>query len=325
MTKIPFASATLAGLLLVSVGTASAQTSVQVYGLLDLSLGRTQAPGGSVDKAVDSGKMTTSYLGFKGSEDLGGGLNAYFTFEHFLRADTGLAGRFEGDAFWARNSQVGLTSALGNVSLGRHTTSLFVQTLRFNAFGDSFGYSPSVRHYFTSGTTTGDSGWSDSIMYNSPRFGGASFTLFGALGEGNGGHNTGVAASYAGGALAGGLVWQKVRKGATVQDTTTWQAAGSYDFTAAKVFAQYGNVKNDSTGQGHDISGLGVAVPVGAGKVLAQWGQVSPDAGAKRTTVSLGYDHLLSKRTDVYAVYMSDKLSGLSSGNGYSVGVRHRF
>ena len=318
-------SAACAALLAALVSPASAQTSVQAYGLLDLSAGRIQAPGGAAIKTLDSGKMTTSHLGFKGSEDLGGGLKASFVLEHFLRADTGSPGRSDTDLFWARNAYVALGGSFGTVSLGRHTTSLFVQTLSFNPFGDSFGYSPSVRHYFTSGTTTGDSGWSDSIKYASPRFGGLSATLMVAAGEGNGGRNSAADLRYADGALAAGLTWQEVKKGATVPDTTTWQLAGSYDLKAAKLFAQFGKVKNDSTGRKYDITELGVSLPVGAGKVLAQWGEIKPDVGAKRTTVSLGYDYNLSKRTDIYAVYMSDKLSGLSAGNNTSVGIRHRF
>ena len=323
--NITLLSAACVALWAASAGHAVAQSNVQAYGLIDLSVGRTQAPGGKAIKTLDSGKMTTSHLGFKGTEDLGSGLKASFVLEHFLRADTGLAGRFDGDAFWARNAYVGLSGDLGTVSLGRHTTALFVQTLLFNPFGDSFGYAPSVRHFFTSGTTTGDSGWSDSVRYASPRFGGLSATLMLAAGEGNGGRNSAADLRYASGALAAGLSWQEVKKGATVQDTTTWQLAGSYDLKVAKLFAQFGSVDNNSTGRNYDISELGVSVPVGAGKLLAQWGQIKPDVGAKRTTLSLGYDHNLSKRTDVYAVLMSDKLSGLSTGNNLSLGMRHRF
>ena len=297
-----------------------------MYGLIDLSAGRTQAPGGVATHGVDSGKMTTSHIGFKGTEDLGSGLTASFVLEHFMRADTGSAGRFDADTFWARNAFVSLGGSLGNVAAGRITTSLFVQTLIFNPFGDSFGYSPSIRHYFTSGTTTGDTGWSDSIRYTSPRMGGATFTLHGAAGEGNGGRNAGASVLHFSGPLAAGLAWQQVEKGATVQDTTTWQLAASYDLKVAKLFGQYGNVKNDSTGRSYDITELSASVPVQAlGKVLVQWGQISPSTGAKRTTVSLGYDYNLSKQTDIYGVYMSDKLSGLSAGNNYSVGIRHRF
>lgn len=305
---------------------ANAQSSVSAYGLLDMSVGQFQAPGGASLKAVESGKMTTSHLGFKGSEDLGGGLSAVFAIEHFLRADTGAAGRFDGDAFWARNAYVGLNGSLGAVHLGRITTSLFVNTLLFNPFGDSFGFSPSIRHYFSSGTTTGDSAWSDSVRYTSPKFGGATFTAHVAAGEGNGGRNTGASGLYFGGALSLSAAWQKVEKGATVADTTTWQLGGAYDFKVAKVFAQYGQVNNDTIGNKYKITELSAAIPVaGLGKALVQWGQVDPKTGAKRTTISVGYDYNLSKRTDLYAIYMSDKLSGLSTGNNYGVGVRHRY
>ncbi|WP_338415768.1 porin [uncultured Sphaerotilus sp.] len=305
-----------------------AQSSVNLYGLIDLSVGSNKAPGGVRQRDVDSGKMTTSYLGFSATEDLGSGLSAVVRMEHFLRADTGEAGRFGGDAFWARNAYVGLSSkAAGTVTLGRNTTPLFVSTLRMNAFGDSFGYSPSIRHFFTSGTVTGDTGWSDSVLYMSPRWGGFSFALIGALGEGSNGRNWGVNAGYADGPVAATVTMQSVKKdGATpVADTRTWQVGGSYDFGAAKLFGQYGRVKNETVVNQYRITEIGAKVPVGAGAVLAQWGQIKPDTGAKRDTLSLGYDHSLSKRTDVYTVAMRDHVAGLSTGLSYALGVRHRF
>jgi predicted porin len=320
----PAAMAVLLGAL--ALGSVQAQTSVNVYGLMDLSIGRNQAPGGVATKDVDSGKMTTSYFGFKGSEDLGGGLKASFAIESFLRGDTGEAGRFNGDPFWARSAWVGLGGGFGSVNLGRNTTSLFVNTLIFNPFGDSFGYSPSIRHYFTSGTTTGDTGWSDSVKYSSPRFGGASFTAHAAeAGANGGGRNYGLSGLYFGGPMALGFAWQNVKKGSTVADTKTWQIGASYDLKAVKLFGQYGKVNNDTSGNDYKIAGLGLSAPLGAGKALFQWGRISPKTGANRTTISLGYDYDLSKRTDVYAVYMSDKITGLSTGSNYGVGIRHRF
>ena len=309
----------------VASGAVHAQSSVNLYGLVDMSVGSFQAPGADAVKGVESGKMTTSYYGLKGTEDLGGGLKASFAMEAFMRSDTGAQGRFNGDAYWARSAWVGLSGGYGSVNLGRNTTSLFVNTLIFNAFGDSFGFSPSIRHYFTSGTVTGDTGWSDSVKYTSPRFGGATFTAHVAAGEADGGKNGGVSALYFGGPLAMGFAWQSVSKGATLANTKTWQLGASYNLTVAKFFGQYGSVDNDATGNSYDITGLGVSAPVGAGSVLAQWGRISPDMGSSRTTFSLGYDYFLSKRTDLYAVYMSDKISGLSSGTNYGVGIRHRF
>jgi predicted porin len=312
--------------LVAAVGGAQAQSSVSLYGLADLSVGRTQAPGGVATKGVESGKMTTSYFGVKGSEDLGGGMSAQFAIESFMRNDTGEAGRFNGDTFWARNAYVGLAGSAGTVTLGRNTTSLFVSVLVFNALGDSFGYSPAIRHYFTSGTVSGDTGWSDSIKYTSPRLGGATFTAHVAAGEGNGGRNAGLSGMYFSGPLGATLAWQKVEKGAAVADTTSWNLGASYDFGPAKLFGQYGNAGNRSTGIDHKILGLGASVGLGAtGKLLAQWGRVSPDTGAKLRTMTVGYDYFLSKRTDAYVMAMSDSRTGLSSGKSFGLGMRHRF
>jgi predicted porin len=52
------------------------------------------------------------------------------------------------------------------------------------------------------------------------------------------------------------------------------------------------------------------------------------DTGAwdgKHTTTTVGYDHNLSKRTDVYGVVMNDRFTGLKSGTSLAVGIRHRF
>jgi len=302
-----------------------AQSSVSMYGLLDLSVSSIKAPGAAEVKTLENGQMSTSYFGFKGVEDLGGGLSAQFALDAFMRNDTGAIGRFNGDAYFARNSWVGLANRYGSLALGRNTTSLFVNTLVFNAFGDSFGFSPSIRHYFTSGTTTGDTGWNDSVKFNSANFGGLSFTGHVAAGEGSGGKNTGLSAMVFTGNLGLGAAWQQVKKGAAVDDTTTWQASGSYDFKPVKVYAQYGKVDNDTTKKNYTISGIGGDLTLGQGKVLLQWGKISPDIGANRTTGSVGYDYFLSKRTDIYAAYMSDKVSGLSSGTSYSGGIRHRF
>ncbi|HEX2011164.1 MAG TPA: porin [Roseateles sp.] len=323
-----------AALLGLAASAAQAQTRVTLYGLMDMSVGAAKLPGGKSIKGADSGKMSTSYLGFSGTEDLGGGLSAFFTLDSFLRADVGQNGRFNGDNFWARNAFVGLSHKdFGLLRMGRNTTPLFVASLSFNAFGDSFGYSPSIRHYFSAGSTvsggtaTGDSGWSDSVQYFSPRFGGFSFGLITAAGEGAGGRNVGANAGYSAGAFAASLVYQKVEKdGATaLADTKTWQAGASYDFGLVKLFGQYGKIDNETLGRDYKISGLGASLPIGEGKLIAQYGRVSASVGADRKTFSFGYDHFVSKRTDLYAVAMSDKLDGLSGGSSYSVGVRHRF
>lgn len=325
LSRFPVAQVLAVAALSAIAAGAQAQSSVQAYGLIDVSAGQFQDAGGTKDKSVASGKMSTSYFGFKGTEDLGGGLKANFAIESFLRADSGSAGRFNGDAFWARNAYVGLAGNFGSLNLGRNTTSLFVSTLIFNAFGDSFGYSPSIRHYFTSGTVTGDTGWNQSLSYTTPNMGGLTGQLQVAGNDGTlNGRKIGGNVLYFSGAFAGTVAYQKVKAG-TANGTTTSQVGVSYDLGAAKLYGQYGKVKNDTTGMGYKLAELGVAVPVGAGKLLAEYGQLKPDTGAKRTTITAGYDYTLSKRTDVYAVAMNDKKTATSTGSTYAVGVRHKF
>ncbi len=322
-------------LALASLG-AQAQSQVKVYGLIDLSIGSSQevGVGKPVKSAVDSGKMTTSYYGLSGSEDLGGGLTGLFKLESFLRADSGEQGRFSGDPQFSRTASVGLSHKdYGTLTLGRNTTALFLSTLSFNAFGDSFGYSPSIRHYFGSGqnAVTGDTGWSDSVAYASPSWNGWRFGVAGAAKEASTGSSNGdnwsANLAYASGPLAAALVLQDVEKDgtATVADTRTTQLNVSYDFGVAKLFAQYATVENRSTGIDSDLSGLGVRVPAGPGALIAQWSQNSPETGSERNTYSVGYLYPLSKLTELYAVTMKDALDGQPSGHSYSAGMRLRF
>ena len=337
MLRIPSSarSVALAVCMALSATAAMAQSSVSMYGLIDLSVGQfavLNAAGTKYveTKGVNSGNMSTSFIGFKGTEDLGGGLSALFAIESFMRNDTGSASQFDTDTFWARSAYVGLKSGAGTLTLGRNTTSLFVNTLLFNSFGDSFGFSPAIRQTFTSGgavQVSGDTGWSDSVKYASPSFGGLSFTGHVAAGENTGGRNVGLSALYFGGPFAGGFAWQKVEKGvgAFNPDTTAWQLGGSFNMAPVKFYAQYGSSDNKTINNTTKVIGLGADYALGAGKLMVQWNKQSPDVGADLKTLSFGYDHNLSKRTDVYAVYMNEKQTGLSTGNSYAVGVRHRF
>jgi predicted porin len=313
---------------------AYAQTSVKLYGTLDGSVGSFNSPGGTASTQVSSGAMTTSFIGFSGSEDLGGGLSAKFALETFLRVDDGKSGRGPDipgllDTFWARQAFVGLSGNFGSVGVGRQSSPLFISTLLFNAFGPSFGFSPSTRHYYVSPTVTGDTEWSNSVSYQSPNVGGLSASMLYAFGERNGGNNIGANLLYFAGPFAATVVYESVKKNQTTlfdtssDDTKIWQLGASYDFGAAKVFAQYGQVKNETVPNKFKISGVSAVVPVGAGKVLAAYSQVNPDIGLKQTTYSLAYDYNLSKRTDVYVAAMVDKQG--PSATSYAVGIRHQF
>lgn len=322
---------------------ALAQQRMVPYGLLDMTVGRFQAAGADKVWRADSGGMTTSFLGIRGTDDLGGGLSAVYRIEHFLRADSGQAGRHDADAFWARDAYVGLSGAFGTTVLGRNTTPLFVSTLRFNAFGDSFAFSPSIRHMFTPALMPfyGDSGWSNSIAYNSTDHDGWDWRLVANLGEASPaarGKNTGASLYYTRGPLSGSLAWQTVRNGDGITPAlvaagfarqVTWQVGASYELPAAKLFGQFAHVDtHEATDSSTAMWSIGAAVPMGPGKWLAQFGDAhvrSDGAKPKHRTLSVGYDLPLSRSTDVYAVFVNDRITGRPTGNTLAAGARLRF
>lgn len=338
------AAALCVGAAVFSPGHALAQdsSSVSLYGLIDAAAGEFQNAGTKRVKALQSGAMSTSFIGFGGTEDLGSGLKAVFALEAFLRNDSGESGRFGGDAFFARAAYVGLKGALGTVTAGRNGTPLFVSTLLSNAFGDSFSFSPSIRQTFTPSPGMrpffGDTAWNNSIAYGSPSWGGLKLNLLVNAGEGapgSTGPNSSASLLYFGGPFAASLVWQQVKNSAfgtppgwKSQDTV--QLGGSYDFTVAKLYGQYAQIKtNAAVDTKTTLYGIGASVPVGAGKVLAQYGNAKATLGvgadATNKTFALGYDYNLSKRTDIYVVALNDRQTALSNGNTLAVGMRTRF
>jgi len=320
---------------------AHAQSSVQLYGQVDAFAGAMHlsgAPGTAWE--VGGGGMSTSYWGIKGSESLGANLKAVFALEDFFRSNNGRYGSFDGQSFFARNSYVGLETLAGTLTLGRNTVPLFVSTILFNPFGDSFNFSPMVLHtYMDSGlgpaSVQGDTGWDNSVLYSSPSFGGlAGSLLYGTAGVP--GH-TGQASYggnllYFGGRVAATAAYQTVHdssilfNGASRQ--TTFQFGATYDFTLVKLYAQYQIVNNNNQLR-DNTSQLGASVPLGTGDMRVSWVRTRRDNAASgdatRNTLALGYVEPLSKRTSLYATYLYDKVSRESSGSSFGVGMRQQF
>lgn len=344
MTRfLPVIAAAAASLVL---ATGTQAQSLQIVGLADASFGRLQPSGEAAVWKLNSGSMSRSFIGLRGTEEVGVGVKAKFAIEHYLRLDHG---SFDGSAFWAKNAYVGLQGAFGSTTLGRHTTPLFASTAAFNAFGDSFGFSPSVRQLFTPSLLPffGDIGWDNSAAYtsNNTEGDGPCFTLLMNLGEGAAGargRNIGSNLVYFSGPLGLTLAWQQVRNGSGLSSIDpvpnppagfsrqdTLQLGASYDLSVLKLFGQATQVYTHADANSKTtLLGLGLAVPLGAGKLLVQLGNAratTDAADTKDNTVSLGYDHALSKLTDVYAVFVNHKVSNLTSGNSLAAGVRVRF
>jgi len=324
---------------LCSLGVA-AQNAV-LYGLIDASGSRSKEPGGSYRWQLDSGNLQRSFIGFRGSEDLGGGLRAVFRLESYLRVDTGSAGRNDTDPFWAREASVGLSGAFGTTVLGRTVTPLYLGTINFNPFGESPGFSPSTRQYFGSrGVVLGDTHWNNSLSYNNNpsdtplRINVAANVPEEPAGAPGSGHNYGGRVAYIRGPFAVTLAGQRVSNtpqatpsGFDHQDTV--QLGATYDFTLVRVYGQVGRVKtNADLDEQTILYQIGLAVPIGNSLVLASYGNAHRKSSMLATTDrtgSIGYDYFLSKNTDIYVAAMLETLTFVSSGATFAGGVRMRF
>ncbi len=293
-------------------GAASAQSSVTLYGKLDLGFAKAA---GSADKQVADG--SSSRVGFRGVEDLGGGLKALFQFEHRFNPDTGTV---TNTAFWHGLSTVGLGGSFGTVNLGRQYTAAF--SLITNVI-DPFG----------GDTVAGLRGESltKSVARlrteNSVRYDGA----FGGLKvaadiaetpAGGVDRPYSVAAQYA----AGPFMVAASYDNPTGANDNLATLGGSYAFGPAKVSLGIGRGDNDSNVRVKQAL-AGVTVSVGAaGQVLAGYAQQEVGTADATKKVSLGYRHNLSKRTQLYTdVTRVNDLLSKTEKTGYDFGVIHTF
>lgn len=323
-------------------GAALAQSSVTLFGTVDLAARYTKANGQNVKQLASSG-LSSSRFGIRGEEDLGGGLKAGFWLESPINGDTGAAG---GGAFWDRRASVSLMGAFGEVRLGRGKTSTRLVIDEFDVHGTT-GLGDSTRLYSDLG-----SGYknvnrsSNQVQYFLPgNLNGVYGSVDMAAGEGvEGNKSYGGRIGYKAGALnvAGGYQSTDAAQGKKLK---LGSIGGSYDFGVAKASALYSQLKFGDRKQ--NIFTAGVAVPVTTqGQVLAQFSKASGNAvtdkeiGGDAKMYSLSYVHNLSKRTALYttaSLIDNDNGAGFQVANdaakvgkggrsgGLDVGIRHSF
>ena len=344
---------------------AFAQSSITLMGGVDAFAGALKNSGDARHVTVlGSGGMTTSWFGVKGSEDLGSGLRAEFFVTSFFQTDTGVYGRFAGDNLFSRDANVALVGGFGRIQLGRASAPSFLPNILFNPFGDSFTFSPLVLHSYVptgqfaartwASTDAGDSGWSNQVVYTTPSYGGLRASLHFQAGEKAGDsdkNNIAISAMYDKGPLSLSAFVHRVRDSnpnpggpildvtqapvnyALVDEQRAWFVGASYDFTVVKLYGTFQRTTNDAgaiEGLRDRTMSAGFAIPAGRGAVLFDMadtrrsGQLFGTERSRRTA-SLGYDYRLSKRTDLYAVAMGDRISELPTAMSYGLGIRHSF
>ncbi len=336
---------------LAAAGAASAQSSVTLYGAIDNAYTRL---GGSIASAKGlssgGGGVIGSKLGFKGEEDLGGGLKAGFHLEMGLETSSGANGVpgsnnnitlvNTGALRFDRRATVSLISGFGEIRLGRDLATSFVNDVIYDPFltygvGSSLNFPLGVVADAQSAASLFRV--SNSISYFTPNtLGGFSAQVQFAPSEqasntgvqDKDGRYVGLRVAYDKGPIsvsASGGKATFTTAGGTSQDRSTGNFGGSYDFGVAKVMGEFARFKNENIAPGADLKTkiytLGLVAPVGPGAVKVGLSRATLEttgvAGEPRATkLAVGYDYNLSKRTGLYAT-----VARVTNKNGAAINV----
>jgi predicted porin len=292
-------------------GVASAQSNVTLYGKFDI--------GGRKAIGSDFTEMATgsdSRLGFRGTEDLGGGLKVFFQLEHRFFPDTGAV---DGAQFWKGISNVGLEGAWGRVGFGRQYVAAFsLAQNQLDPFGgDTVAQVRDVALRVGGITRVRIDG---SIRYD-VRLGAFNFAASIAEDNKNGGPDEPY--SVAGNYRAGPLLVAAGYENPAGEGDEQWNIGAGYQFGPAWVTTGYAS---GTTNAGVKARGwmAGVNWKLGTGDVKAAYGEQRRDGERMVQKLGLGYHHSLSKRTTIYADVGHDA-EATSNKTGYDLGIIHTF
>jgi predicted porin len=312
-------------------GVASAQSSVTMFGVVDLNVRYVNNNDTTYSLSQDG--MASSRLGFRGVEDLGGGLKASFWLEAALGPDTGRGassfgngtrttqlpggGSFtnENSFLFQRRSTVSLSNKWGELRLGRDYTPQFWNWTVFDPFGTN-GVGSATNLAIQTNNIAGSGGSygtlvraNNSVQYILPngQFGPGLYGQFMmTAGENAPGNKMwGGRIGYAAGPFNVAAAYSDTDVTDSISGTN-WNIAGSWDFKIVKVSAFYSQIEVDGFGDkgGQDNWFIGASMPFGQANFKLSWGQadgsgIANDRGAKQW--ALGADYNLSKRTAIYA------------------------
>ncbi|MFM0418896.1 porin [Paraburkholderia aromaticivorans] len=201
----------LAGLASVST-LAHAQSSVTLYGLIDVGMVYTNNTGGHSQVKMSSGNINGSRWGLKGAEDLGGGLQALFVIESGYNLANGQLG--QGGDMFGRQAYVGLSSTtVGTVLFGRQYDSITDYPGPFQAANQwlpYFGANPSDLNNINGTNRINNTVKFKSVNYNGLTFGGM-YSLGGVAGQYTRNQIYAVGAAYKQGPVAFGVAYENIR------------------------------------------------------------------------------------------------------------------
>lgn len=343
-------------LALVACGTALAQSSVSIYGTTDLALTRSTS-GNTTTTGLKEGGHTASRIGFRGTEDLGGGLDAHFVLEAGYDPATG-AGTLPGPGIaFTRQSFVGIAGPWGQLDAGRMYTPMFYTLFKADPYGMNATFSPinlGTSIDAQPGMTPFAARSSNMLRYRTP----TSSAFFADIAYAPGkaatasqrsGEFKGAAFGWSSKPWYVGYAVQRVRSGSATAPVaspavSTYQAlSASYQFPQITLYANATRAASRLPAvPTAKLFSVGASYPVTPfSNLILEVIQRKVD-GSERSQLAwtLGYDHYLSKRTALYGRWLglnnsggaSASLAGVAvvpnSGDGVRVlaaGIRHNF
>jgi len=336
MKKSLIALAVLGGF----TGMAVAQSTVTLFGIVDLNGRYVKNDGGGNRKTLSQDGLNSSRFGVRGVEDLGGGLRAGFHLEAGVNPDVGTANA----KFWGRRSTVSLLGGFGEVRLGRDYTPTFLNHSAFDPFGtNGIGDTSNVARFRATGLTWVRS--DNSIGYFlPPNIGGVYGQAMVAAGEGGPGKFYGGRVGFAGGPFNVSVALSQehiVPGGATKLKIAS--VGGSWNFGFLTAMAFFAQEKLDAVADDKERRWmLGASVPLGQGEIRGSFTRsdhTTAPTGNDADQIALGYIYNLSKRTALYATGSRINNKGtqafviaggpaLTPGGkslGFEGGIRHSF
>jgi predicted porin len=311
----------VAAIATLTTGAALAQSSVGVYGRLNLTV-ESQKIGSASSKALAN---NASRIGFKGTEDLGGGLKTSFVIEHGFSPDDGKAAA----PFWGREATIALSGGFGKVMLGNAAASeSYFATADYVSMHnhDTGSSSDALAAFVATGA------FQNSVSYFSPAMGGFNFAAQYGIREGaEVDAPLAIAANYDAGPLHLGLGIEKNGSAKSIGLRALYEM-GAFTF-GGYVERGSGNFSKDDGRFGTSAKGTAIRLAgmyaMGASEFHLNFGRVSgtdEKARSNGNQMTLGYNYNLSKRTKVYGYYTNTNLTGNASDfKSLAAGLRHNF
>jgi predicted porin len=336
-------------------GVASAQSSVTLFGVVDVNARNVKNSGGSI-KSLSTDGWGSSRIGLRGVEDLGGGLRAGFWLEGSVGADTGTGAASLGNGSnqgqtWQRRSTVSLIGGFGEIRLGRDYTPDFWNHTVFDPFGTN-GVASSFNVYGGAAANSGVGTLvraNNSIGYFLPAgIGGLYGQVMVAAGEGaTGNKHMGARLGYSAGPVNVAVAYGRTDVSPnTSDDYKRLNVGASWNLGFMRLMGYWVNGER-TAGQEVTQYLVGGILPFGASQFKFAYtrsdgkGPTAANNAQDATQIGLGYGYSMSKRTTLYAHYArvnnksgaaytasgsgpAGHMAGRNS-TGYEFGVNHTF